>query len=99
MPNTNLLSSSNPQSPFSVLLDLDENIASNWDLYLITILTVLLGAALYFRRPPGPGAVNNQPNPNRQQRPAAEIPLLETPPPAATEGRQPQAQQREDAPQ
>ncbi|XP_055617554.1 protein sel-1 homolog 1 [Toxorhynchites rutilus septentrionalis] len=94
------------ESPFSVLLDLDENIASNWDLYLITILTVLLGAALYFRRPPGPGAVN-QPNQRpqqqqqqQQQRPEDQVPLLDLPPPAANPAgnRQP-AQQREDAPQ
>lgn len=33
---------------------MDKNIASNWDLYLITILTVLLGLVFYFRRPPVP---------------------------------------------
>lgn len=35
---------------------MDKNIASNWDLYLITILTVLLGLVFYFRRPPVPVA-------------------------------------------
>lgn len=42
------------QSPFNFILDLDENIASNWDLYLITVLTLLLGLMIYLRRPAGP---------------------------------------------
>lgn len=40
------------QSPLNFLFELDKNIASNWDLYLITILTILLGMIFYFRRPP-----------------------------------------------
>lgn len=40
------------QSPLHFLFELDKNIASNWDLYLITILTILLGTIFYFRRPP-----------------------------------------------
>lgn len=40
------------QSPLKFLFELDKNIASNWDLYLITILTILLGMIFYFRRPP-----------------------------------------------
>uniref|UniRef100_U5EUQ4 Putative extracellular protein sel-1 n=1 Tax=Corethrella appendiculata TaxID=1370023 RepID=U5EUQ4_9DIPT len=40
------------ESPFRIIFQLDENIALNWDLYLITILTILLGAIIYFRRPP-----------------------------------------------
>lgn len=40
------------QSPLHFLFELDKNIASNWDLYLITILTILLGMIFYFRRPP-----------------------------------------------
>lgn len=39
------------QSPFSIILQLDENIVSNWDLYLITFLTVLLGLIIYLRQP------------------------------------------------
>lgn len=39
------------QSPLRFLFELDKNIASNWDLYLITILTILLGTIFYFRRP------------------------------------------------
>ncbi|CAG9808107.1 unnamed protein product [Chironomus riparius] len=33
-------------------MGLNENIASNWDLYLITIITILLGMIIYSRRPP-----------------------------------------------
>ncbi|XP_055373676.1 protein sel-1 homolog 1 [Condylostylus longicornis] len=40
------------ESPFRFVLHLDENIAANWDLYLITILTLLLGFVIYNRRPP-----------------------------------------------
>uniref|UniRef100_A0A8D8GKK2 Protein sel-1 homolog 1 n=2 Tax=Culex pipiens TaxID=7175 RepID=A0A8D8GKK2_CULPI len=65
------------ESPFNVLLNLDENIASNWDLYLITVLTIVLGGALYFRRPPGPG---QQPQPQQPQpQPARNIPADEAP--------------------
>lgn len=39
------------QSPFRIILELDENIASNWDLYLITILTLCVGLVIYVRRP------------------------------------------------
>lgn len=49
-----------------MFLDLDENIASNWDLYLITIVTLLVGMLIYLRRPPVPNA--EQPP---QQPPAA----------------------------
>lgn len=38
------------QSPFN------QNIASNWDLYLITFLTIFFGMVFYFRRPPVPEA-------------------------------------------
>lgn len=38
-------------TPFKFVLQLDENIMSNWDLYLITILTLVLGAIMYTRRP------------------------------------------------
>lgn len=58
------------QSPFKVLLHLDENIASNWDLYLITILTLALGMIIYTRRPPAPTptpAQQQQSQPSQQQ--------------------------------
>lgn len=55
------------QSPFKILLQLDENIASNWDLYLITILTLLLGMVIYLRRPPAPEPLPNQPNDEQAQ--------------------------------
>lgn len=41
------------------MFNLDENIASNWDLYLITVITILFGAALYFRRPVVSHPANN----------------------------------------
>jgi len=51
-------------SPFQVILHIDENIASNWDLYLITILTLILGMIIYFRRPHPP---ETQQPPQQQQ--------------------------------
>uniref|UniRef100_A0A182JM41 Uncharacterized protein n=1 Tax=Anopheles atroparvus TaxID=41427 RepID=A0A182JM41_ANOAO len=42
------------ETPLKIIFNLDENIASNWDLYLITVITILFGAALYFRRPVAP---------------------------------------------
>lgn len=42
-------------------IGLNENISSNWDLYLITIITILLGMIIYSRRPPGD---NPQPQQN-----------------------------------
>ncbi|XP_041771539.1 protein sel-1 homolog 1 [Anopheles merus] len=39
------------ETPLKIIFNLDENIASNWDLYLITVITILCGAVLYFRRP------------------------------------------------
>jgi len=41
---------------------MDENIAANWDLYMITILTLLLGIIMYMRRPfPQPDQPAQQP--------------------------------------
>lgn len=47
-------------------MGLDENIASNWDLYLITVVTILLGMIIYSRRPtnqapPAPQPENQTP--------------------------------------
>ncbi|XP_037948535.1 protein sel-1 homolog 1 [Teleopsis dalmanni] len=39
------------ESPYRFIFYLDENIAANWDLYMITILTLLLGFIMYTRRP------------------------------------------------
>ncbi|ETN67843.1 Sel1l protein [Anopheles darlingi] len=47
------------ETPLKIMFNLDENIASNWDLYLITVITILFGAALYFRRPLVPHPANN----------------------------------------
>lgn len=44
------------ESPFRFILHLDENIVANWDLYLITILTLFLGLIMYMKRNPEPQA-------------------------------------------
>uniref|UniRef100_A0A182KBG7 Uncharacterized protein n=1 Tax=Anopheles christyi TaxID=43041 RepID=A0A182KBG7_9DIPT len=51
------------ETPLKIIFNLDENIASNWDLYLITVITILCGAVLYFRRPVprAPAAPNQMP--------------------------------------
>ncbi len=71
------------QSPFRILLQLDENIASNWDLYLIKILTLLLGMVIYLRRH-APETLPNQPPDDRQ-------PVQQQPPPSPQQ-QQPQEQ-------
>ncbi|KAH8278999.1 hypothetical protein KR018_012152 [Drosophila ironensis] len=38
------------ESPYRFIFYMDENIAANWDLYMITILTLLLGFIMYTRR-------------------------------------------------
>lgn len=67
------------QSPFRILLQLDENIASNWDLYLITILTLLLGMVIYLRRPPAPEPPPNPPRDEPQQQVQQEQPQVQAP--------------------
>lgn len=52
------------QSPLGIIFHLDENIASNWDLYLITILTLILGFTIWLMRPP-----HQQPAEPRPQQP------------------------------
>ncbi|KAJ8963435.1 hypothetical protein NQ318_018915 [Aromia moschata] len=44
-------------SPMSGMLNINETVGSNWDLYLITTLTAVLAGIVYFRRPQGPPAV------------------------------------------
>eukprot|EP00099_Drosophila_melanogaster_P010122 NP_001262882.1 HMG-coA reductase degradation 3, isoform B [Drosophila melanogaster] len=39
------------ESPYRFIFYMDENIAANWDLYMITVLTLLLGIIMYMRRP------------------------------------------------
>jgi TPR repeat protein len=51
---------------FFKVFGLDKNIASNWDLYLITIITILLGMIIYSRRPP-PELPQRPPTPVPQQ--------------------------------
>lgn len=57
---------------FKMLMGLDENIASNWDLYLITIITIFLGMIIYSRRPPPEPLPNEQPT--NEAPPAAAAP-------------------------
>lgn len=57
---------------------MDENIAANWDLYMITILTLLLGFIMYTRRP----YQDQQPADQQQQEqvnPEAEQPQAQQP--------------------
>ncbi|XP_065721829.2 protein sel-1 homolog 1 [Drosophila suzukii] len=50
------------ESPYRFIFYMDENIAANWDLYMITILTLLLGIIMYMRRPfPQPDQPAQQP--------------------------------------
>ena len=58
-------------------MGLDENIASNWDLYLITVVTILLGMVIYSRRP------TNQAPPAPQ--PENQAPLIPENPPSPSE--------------
>ncbi|EDW83264.1 uncharacterized protein Dwil_GK22768 [Drosophila willistoni] len=39
------------ETPYRFIFYLDENIAANWDLYMITILTLVLALIMYTRRP------------------------------------------------
>lgn len=58
---------------FKMLMGLDENIASNWDLYLITIVTIFLGMIIYSRRPPPEPMQNEQPV-NTENQNSANVP-------------------------
>ncbi|XP_026480336.1 protein sel-1 homolog 1 [Ctenocephalides felis] len=40
------------EDSLSSVFDLDEMLSSNWDLYLISILTAMIGVLVYFRRAP-----------------------------------------------
>lgn len=42
------------ESPFAILLDVNDTLGSNWDLCLITTLISILAAIIYFRRPRPP---------------------------------------------
>lgn len=54
-------------SLFKMLMGLDENIASNWDLYLITVITIFLGMIIYSRRPAPETIQNERPSHNDTQ--------------------------------
>ncbi|EDV43958.1 uncharacterized protein Dana_GF18742 [Drosophila ananassae] len=55
------------ESPYRFIFYMDESIAANWDLYMITILTLLLGIIMYMRRP------FIQPDQPAQQPPADDV--------------------------
>jgi SEL1 protein len=61
------------ENPFKLLMGLDENIASNWDLYLITFGTIVLGIIIYSRRPPNQ-LVQENPAPERRENPTESQP-------------------------
>jgi hypothetical protein len=61
------------ENPFKLLMGLDENIASNWDLYLITFGTIVLGIIIYSRRPPNQ-PVQENPAPERRESPTESQP-------------------------
>ncbi|CAD6995149.1 unnamed protein product [Ceratitis capitata] len=83
------------QSPYKFIFYMDENIAANWDLYMITILTLLLGFIMYTRRPyqqqhPAEQQQQEQGNPEAEQVDQNQ-PLLQN-----QQAPQPQQQQQQD---
>lgn len=62
-------------------MGLDENIASNWDLYLITFITIFLGMIIYSRRPPPEEAPMQQNTDAPPPHEAADPSNLPQPPP------------------
>ncbi|XP_052900406.1 protein sel-1 homolog 1 [Anopheles moucheti] len=72
------------ETPLKIIFNLDENIASNWDLYLITVITILCGAGLYFRRPvpvsipEPPNPTGNEARPTRTESNAPTVPVSST---------------------
>lgn len=80
-------------SPFSILLHLDENIVLNWDLYLITLLTMILGMIIYFRRPPLQAP--HQPQQQQQQQQPQQPPSPEQHQPQQAENNGQQIQQEQ----
>ncbi|XP_059618669.1 protein sel-1 homolog 1 [Phlebotomus argentipes] len=69
-------------SPLGIIFQLDENIASNWDLYLITILTLILGFTIWLMRPPHlqPAEPRPQPPPAQPAPPQPEDNARRPPP-------------------
>uniref|UniRef100_A0A182SET3 Uncharacterized protein n=1 Tax=Anopheles maculatus TaxID=74869 RepID=A0A182SET3_9DIPT len=64
------------ETPLKIIFNLDENIASNWDLYLITVITILCGAGVYFWRPvpTAPMPATNPHDGARNDSPPATVP-------------------------
>ncbi|XP_050080801.1 protein sel-1 homolog 1 [Anopheles maculipalpis] len=76
------------ETPLKIIFNLDENIASNWDLYLITVITILCGAGVYFWRPVP--TVPTSPPANQNDRigneaPPSSIPVASTSTPTTTD--------------
>ncbi|XP_017140496.1 protein sel-1 homolog 1 [Drosophila miranda] len=70
------------ESPYKFIFYLDENIAANWDLYTITLLTLLLGFIMYTRRPfQQPDQIAGQQQPANNLDAAAQVQMV--PPVAA----------------
>lgn len=73
------------ESPFRFILYMDENIIANWDLYLITILTLFLGFIMYIKRnqeaPANPPGNTPTEGTERQENNATEEAATATPPP------------------
>lgn len=65
-------------NPFKLLMGLDENIASNWDLYLITFITIFLGMIIYSRRPPPEETPMQQNNTDQPPQHEATDPSIES---------------------
>lgn len=52
----------------AILLNLNETLGSDWDIYLITLLSAILGMIVYYRRPqPQPLLQQQQQNVQQQQ--------------------------------
>ncbi|XP_030369762.1 protein sel-1 homolog 1 [Scaptodrosophila lebanonensis] len=72
------------ESPYKFIFYLDENIAANWDLYMITILTLLLGFIMYTRRPFQQPAEQPQPADPPNDNAAVNVNQVHAAAPAAT---------------
>lgn len=69
------------ESPFRFILYMDENIIANWDLYLITVLTLFLGFIMYMKRNQEGPRTNQREGTERQENNTPEEPTTQTPPP------------------
>ena len=68
---------------FKMLMSLDENIASNWDLYLITLVTIFLGMIIYSRRP-APEPIQTERPVHHDNQNEADVPASSQSPPSSS---------------